>query len=198
MSKVYTEATMSLDGFIADASHGGIEHLFGWYGNGEVTVPTARADMSFQVSAASAGHLRKLLDNIGALVVGRRVFDLAEGWGGRHPLGVPLVVLTHQAPEQWRDSDAPFTFVDDGIESAVKTARQLAGGREVGVNGGTIARQCLDAGLLDEIRVNLAPVLLGEGVPFFGSLGVAPVALDGPHVVEGTGVTHLTYQVRRG
>ncbi|WP_434742611.1 dihydrofolate reductase family protein [Micromonospora sp. SH-82] len=197
-SGVYAEASMSLDGYIADPDQGGFDQLFQWYGNGDVHTPTAKPDLPFWTSPASADHLRRrTMGETGALVVGRRLFELTAGWDGQHPLDKPVVVVTHQVPYGWPRDDAPFTFVTDGIASAIDHARELAGGRWVGVNGGTITRQCLEAGLLDEIRVNLVPVLLGDGVPFFGRLGVGPVELDNPTVVEGDRVTHLYYRVRR-
>jgi dihydrofolate reductase len=198
MSTVFTSASMSLDGYIAGPSDQGFEHLFAWYGNGDVAVPTSQPEMTFQLTAPSAKHFRELMDRTGALVVGRRLFDMTGGWGGNHPLGSPVVVLTHRVPDGWPREDAPFTFVTDGIERAVAAARELAGDKMVGVNGGMIARQCVDAGLLDEVYVDLVPVLLGEGTPFFGELGTTPVLLDGPvSVVEGDRVTHLRYRVRR-
>lgn len=198
MTRVFTGASMSLDGYISGPSETGFEHLFKWYENGDVAMPTTHADMTFRLSAASAEYFRTLVDATGALVVGRKLFDAMSGWGGNHPLGAPVVVVTHRAPPQdWPHEDAPFTFVTDGIESAIEQAKALAGDKEVGVNGGTIARQCLNAGLLDEIRVDLIPLLLGGGTPFFDQLEGAPVELEGPtSVTEGTGVTHLRYRVR--
>lgn len=197
MSKVYTGASMSLDGYIAGPGETGFEHLFKWYGNGDVVVPTTHPEMTFRTTAASAEHLRKLTDMTGALVVGRRLFDSTDAWGGNHPLGKPVVVVTHSVPEGWPRDDAPFTFVTDGIERAIEQAKALAGDKIVGVNGGTIAQQCLDAGLLDEIWVDLVPVLLGGGTPFFDQLKRVPVELEGPDsVVEGSDVTHLRYRVR--
>ncbi|GAA3445045.1 dihydrofolate reductase family protein [Planomonospora venezuelensis] len=197
MSKVYTAASMSLDGFISGPGETGFEHLFAWYGNGDTAVQTANPEMTFHPSAVSAEHVRSLFEDTGALVVGRKLFDQTGGWGGTHPMDRPVVVVTHNVPEGWPREDAPFTFVTDGIESAVERAKAIAGDRAVGVNGGTIARQCLDAGLLDEIWIELVPVLLGGGTPFFEQLGNAPVVLEGPvSVVEGTGVTHLRYRVR--
>jgi dihydrofolate reductase len=108
-----------------------------------------------------------------------------------------VVVVTHSVPDGWPREDEAFTFVTDGIEHALETAKALAGDKVVGVNGGAIARQCLDAGLLDEIWVDLVPVLLGGGTPFFDQLKDVPVELEGPTVVEGSGVTHLRYRVRR-
>jgi dihydrofolate reductase len=198
MTKVYTGASMSLDGYISGPAETGFEHLFKWYGNGEVEVPTAHPELTPRLTPASAEHFRNLIDMTGALVVGRKLFDSTNAWGGNHPMGVPVVVVTHSVPEGWPHDDAPFTFVTDGIERAVEQAKALAGDKVVGVNGGTIARQCLEAGLLDEIWVDLVPVLLGGGTPFFDQVKGAPVELEGPlSVVQGTDVTHLRYRVRR-
>jgi dihydrofolate reductase len=113
-------------------------------------------------------------------------------------MDVPVVVVTHHVPDGWPPEGESFVFVTDGIESAVAKATELAGDKWVGVNGGTIARQCLEAGLLDEVHVDLVPVLLGDGIPFFGNVKGAPIQLDGPfRVREGLGVTHLAYAVRK-
>lgn len=198
MTKVYTGASMSLDGYISGPGETGFEYLFKWYDNGDVEVRTAHAELTVHPTAVSAEHVRGIFENTGALVCGRKLFDSMGGWGGEHPMGVPTVVVTHSAPDGWPREGGPFTFVTDGIESAVEQAKALAGDKAVGVNGGTIARQCLDAGLLDEIWVDLVPVLLGGGTAFFDELQVAPVELEGPiSVVEGTDVTHLRYRVRR-
>jgi dihydrofolate reductase len=198
MTKVFTQASMSLDGYISGPAYSGFDHLFRWMSNGDVAVPTARPDMTPNLTPPSAEHFRSIIDNTGALVVGRRLFDFTSGWSGQHPLGAPVVVVTHSVPDDWPHKDAPFTFVTDGIESAIDQAKALAGDKLVGVNGGVIARQCLAAGLLDEIWVDLVPVLLGAGTPFFDELANPPVELDGPiSVVEGTGVTHLRYSVRQ-
>ncbi|MEU1245658.1 dihydrofolate reductase family protein [Micromonospora arida] len=160
--------------------------------------PTADPELTFRTSATSARHLRALTERTGALVVGRRLFDITSGWGGRHPLDVPVVVVTHRVPEGWAPENDSFVFVTDGIESAIARAKAIAGDKEVGVNGGTIAAQVVEAGLLDEVHVELVPVLLGAGVPLFADLKIAPLQLDGPFsVVEGDGVTHLAYRVRR-
>jgi dihydrofolate reductase len=197
MSKVYTGASMSIDGYIAGPNESGFEHLFKWYASGDVEVPTTNPQMTLRMTPASAERWRSVLDMTGALVVGRKLFDSTGGWGGNHPMGLPVVVLTHKAPDDWPE-DTPFTFVTDGIESAIATAKELAGDKVVGLNGGTIASQALDAGLLDEIWVDLVPVLLGGGTPFFEQLATAPVELEGPvSIVEGRDVTHLRYRVRR-
>ena len=120
---------------------------------------------------------------------------------GRHTLDVPVVVVTHRVPADWAEAhpDAPFTFVTDGVEAAVARAQEMAGDRVVAVAGGTIARQCLDLGLLDEVAVDLVPVVLGEGNrPFFGRLASHGVLLGDPTVcVRGDRVTHLVFPVLR-
>lgn len=177
MGRVAAELTMSLDGFVADPSDG-VEHLFGWHGNGPVAVETDGPDMTWHVSEASAGHLRGVMEEAGAVVSGRRLFDHTRGWGGHHPVGVPVFVVSHSVPEGWPREDAPFTFVTDGVASAVAQAKEAAGDRWVGVAGPDIAQQCLNLGLLDQVRVNLVPVLLGAGIPFFAKLAETPVHLD--------------------
>jgi len=129
MTKVFTGASMSLDGYISGPAETGFEHLFKWYGNGDVVVPTTHPEMTFHMSAVSAEHVRNLIDNTGALVVGRRLFDSTGAWDGNHPMGRPVVVVTHNVPEGWPREDAPFTFVTDGIESAIEQAKALAGDR---------------------------------------------------------------------
>lgn len=194
MALVIANMSMSLDGFIADPSDG-VEHLFGWYNNGDVTVPTADAQWTFHTSAASAAYLRETFANVGALIAGRHLFDVANGWGGNHPAGVPVFVVTHSVPDGWPRAGAPFTFVTDGVESAVAQARAVAGDKIAAVGSANIAQQCLNARLLDGIAVDLVPVLLGEGIRFFDHLTRAPVKLEDPRVIEGTGVTHLYYRV---
>ncbi|MGV9772310.1 dihydrofolate reductase family protein [Streptosporangium sp. NPDC003464] len=124
-------------------------------------------------------------------------FECFVGWGGNHPMDVPVFVVSHSVPDGWPREDAPFTFVGDGIESALAQARAVAGEKMVGVATATLTQQYLNAGLLDEIWVNLVPVLLGRGIRFFDNLAGAPIELEGPTVVEGSGVTHLCYRVRR-
>jgi dihydrofolate reductase len=197
MTKVYTGASMSLDGYISGPNESGFEHLFKWFGNGEVEVPTAKPDMTMRMTPVSAEHWREVMDMSGALVVGRKLFDYTSGWGGLHPMGVPVVVLTHSVPDDWEREGEHFTFVTDGIESAIEKARELAGDKGVGLNGGTIASQALSARLLDEVWIDLVPVLLGGGTPFFDQLQGAPFELEGPvSVTEDIDVTHLRYRVR--
>ena len=105
------------------------------------------------------------MDSVGAIVVGRTLFDFTDGWGGRHTMDAPVVVVTHEVPTDWvaAHPDAPFTFVTDGVEAAVAAAQEIAGDRVVAVAAGTIARQCLELGLLDEVAVDLVPVVMGAG-----------------------------------
>src|SRR4029079_11102246 len=115
----------------------------------------------------------------------------------------PVFVLTHRPPAEWPSpqtpptEEAPFTFVTDGIERAIAQAKETAGGRVVGVNPGSIAGQTLKAGLLDEVWVELVPVLLGTGVRLFGDVAKPPVLFENPRVTEGDAVTHLIYTIKR-
>lgn len=201
MGKVNAGATMSLDGFIAGPNDTGFDLLFKWYSAGDVEVPfpdsTAEVPAS-HVSPATAELLQKEIAGWGALVVGRHLYDLTNAWNGRHPLDVTTVVLTHNPPDDRPAADENFVFVTDGIEAAVAKAKEIAGDRNVAVNGGQMARQALEAGLLDEIGVDLVPVILGEGTPLLADLESGPLEFEGPYlVVEGTGVTHLRYRIKK-
>lgn len=197
MSSVIAIMSMSLDGYVADRSDG-VGDVFDWYfSSGDVAFNAGGAHpMTFKVSEASAAHLRGLWSELGAVLTGRRTFDKAGGWGGRHAWG-PAFVLTHQIPAGWPRPDSTVHFVTDGIESAVRQARAAAGGKSVGVHGADTIQQLLNAGLLDEISVDIAAVLLGSGVRLFEHLAGAPAALGSPTVIQGVGVTHLRYPVRR-
>ena len=194
MTEVIALMSMSLDGYVADANDG-VDEVFDWYFAGDVEVPTASPDFTFRVSEPSAGHLRSLQAEIGAVLTGRRTFDRAHGWGGQHPWGIPALVVTHQVPDGWPRPGSTVEFVTDGIESAVARARSAAGPKSVGVHGAQTIQQCLEAGLLDAIHVDLAAVLLGDGVRLFDHLANTPAVLGDPSVVAGVGVTHLRYPV---
>ena len=195
MSKLIAVMSMSLDGFVADASNG-VAEVFDWYvGSGDVEIHTGgSAPMTFTVSEPSAEHLRGLTSELGAMLTGRRTFDLAQGWGGNHAWG-PAFVLTHHVPDGWPRPDSTVHFVTDGLESAVNQARAAAAGRSVGVHGADTIQQCLNAGLLDEIHVDVAAVLLGSGVRLLEHLDSTPAVLGNPTVTPGVGVTHLRYPV---
>jgi dihydrofolate reductase len=197
MGQVIANASMSLDGYIAKDDNT-IGRLFDWLQNGAVEIPTATDDITLHVSSASAEYLRQWLDGLGALVCGRTLFDFTGGWGGTHTMGVPVVVVTHEVPVDWMEAhpQAPFHFVTDGVESAVAKAQAIAGERTVAVTAGTIARQCLELGLLDAVAVDLVPVVMGSGRPYFGELAVDDVLLGDPTVcVQGDRVTHLLFSV---
>jgi len=134
---------------------------------------------------------------VGALVCGRTLFDFTGGWGGTHTIGVPVVVVTHRVPTDWVDAhpEAPFSFVPDGVAAAVAKAQALAGERTVAVTAGTIARQCLALGLLDAVAVDLVPVVMGQGRPYFGELSVDGLLGDPSVCIQGDRVTHLVFPV---
>jgi dihydrofolate reductase len=192
-------ACVSLVGYIAGPNESGFEHLFAWYEAGNLELRSTHPEIPFTLTAPDHRYLTGYLDVVGVLVVGRRLFDLVDGWGGIHPLDRPVVVVSHSVPQDWvaAHPGAPFTFVTDGLEAAIKRARVIAGKRNVGVTAGTLARQCLELGLLDEVWFDLVPVLLGGGVSFFDGLSAGPILLDGPEIIEGARVTHLRYVVRR-
>jgi dihydrofolate reductase len=194
MTKIYTGASVSLDGYISGPGETGFEHLFKWYGNGDVSYQMG--DMTLQMTEGNIRHVEMLRELTGALIVGRKLFDYTSGWDGKHPLGVHTVVVTHSMPEGWERAGEWFTFVD-GIEAAVEVAARHAGEQVIGANGGMIASQLLEKGLLDEVWPDLVPVILGNGTPFFS--GVSAAALEGPvSVDEQLDVTHLRYRFNRG
>ena len=195
MANVIAALTMSVDGFIAHEDDS-VGYLFDWYGSGEAEVRWPGMGMVSHVAPPSAAYLEDTIKRAGALVVGRRVYDYTNGWGGSHPLGVPLFLVTHRPPQEWPVPDAPFTAVPEGVAAAIEMARAVAGGKAVALAGPAIIQQALDLDLVDEIAVDLAPVLLGKGVRFFGELAHAPVLLDDPEVTESTRVTHLRFRVR--
>jgi len=172
--------------------------VFGWYfTSGDVEVHTGGSDpMTFKVSEPSAEHLRSRTSGLGAVLTGRRTFDVARGWDGNHAWG-PAFVVTHHIPAGWPRPNSTVHFVTDGIESAVDQAKAAAAGKSVGVHGANTIQQLLNAGLLDEISVDIAAVFLGSGVRLFDHLAVTPAVLGNPTVIPGVGITHLRYQVRK-
>jgi len=202
MGKVNVELSMSLDGFVAGPNDNpdnglgdGGDALFAWYENGDTEFPLPGTDMVFHVSSASANYLREEWGSLGAMICGRRMFDIARAWGGYPPGGGTCFVVTHHPPQEWIKPGSPFVFVTDGIESAIRQAQQVAGDRTVSVSSASIMQQAVQAGLLDEILVDLTPVLLGSGVRLFDHLGRAPIQLEQIAVVQGKGVTHIKYRV---
>lgn len=195
MGQVISSAAMSLDGYIAKDDNT-IGRLFDWLQNGSVEVPSASGDITFHMSPASAEHWKQWVDGLGALVCGRTLFDFTGGWGGRHTVDVPVVVVTHRLPTDWVDAhpDAPFHFVTDGVEAAVAKAQAIAGDRTVAVTAGIIAGQCLELGLLDAVAIDLVPVVMGKGRPYFGELSGDDFTLGDPSAcLQGDRVTHLVF-----
>ena len=202
MGKVSTGLSMSLDGFIAGPNDGperplgeGGERIFAWYSGGDTEYRLPGTEMVFRISLQSAELLREAHGKMGAFVTGRRTFDITNGWGGSPPLGVPTFVVTHTVPQEWVYEGSPFTFVTDGVESVIEKAREAAGDKDVAVGAASIVQQCIRAGLLDEIHVDLVPILLGGGVRLFDHLGGEPIELERTRVVEAPGVIHLTFRV---
>lgn len=195
MGKILTHMTMSLDGYIADPEDQPAE-LFDWYTAGEVSVPSANEAVAFNVDEQSAAVLRELTRNVGAIVSGRRLFDIAKGWNDHHPGGAPVVVVTHQPPpdasRKW-----PRTRFVAGVEAAIERAREIAGDKDVTIASASVIQQALALGLVDEVCVSLAPVIFGEGIPYFSKLPQGHFMLDDPIVVQGRRALHLRYPVRR-
>ena len=193
MGKVVTSITMSLDGFIAGPDDD-VQHLFKWYFSGTTDVPMQDGRMVLKVSPESAKLLQEAIRTTGAMVAGRRMFDVAHAWAG-HPPIAPCFIVTHNVPQEWVKEGSPFTFVTNGVESAIEQAKAVAGDKNVAVATATITQQCLKAGLLDEINIDLAPVILGDGIRLFDNLGPEPIQLESTRVFEAPGVTHLGFRI---
>ncbi len=193
MGTVVVYASVSVDGFIADEDDQP-GPLFDWLTSGDVPLDDSGA---LTVSQTSYDHTRPYWDGIGVTIAGRHVFDLTDGWDGKPPSGIGhVVVVTHRPmPEGW-DPEAPFSFVD-GVEAAVARAQELAGDRTVEVAAGDVGGQVLAAGLVDEVRMDVVPVVFGSGKRFFGSVDVQHLLEDPDVVLQGNRVLHLRYRVRR-
>ncbi|GAA2210313.1 dihydrofolate reductase family protein [Nonomuraea monospora] len=193
MSKVVMYSTVSVDGFIADTNDQ-VGPLFDWLSNGDVPLD---ATGDIKVSQPSHDYIRPYWDEIGVTVVGRHVFDLTNGWNGKPPAGIDhLVVVTHRpTPETW-NPNAPFHFAD-GIETAMAKAQELAGDRTVEVAAGDVGGQVLAAGLVDEVAMDVVPVVFGSGKRYFGTVDAQHLLADADVVVRGDRVLHLRYRVRR-
>ncbi|MEU0534267.1 dihydrofolate reductase family protein [Amycolatopsis tolypomycina] len=193
MGKVVMYSSVSVDGFIADEKDQP-GPLFDWLTSGTVPLDESGA---LKVSQTSHDYTRRYWDGIGATIVGRHVFDLTDGWDGTPPAGIDhVVVVTHRpAPEGWNPA-APFHFAD-GIDAAVAKAQQLAGDRTVEVAAGDVGGQVLAAGLVDEVRMDVVPVVFGAGKRYFGTVDAQHLLADPDAVIQGNRVLHLRYQVRR-
>jgi dihydrofolate reductase len=215
MPRFFLEISMSLDGFVAGPNatleqplgKGG-EHLHEW------VYPLASWRGPHGLEGGETGPdddlMRETLARAGAVVMGRRMFSGGAGpwaddpnadawWGDEPPFHMPVFVLTHHEREPVvKEGGTTFHFVTDGIESALGQARTAAGDKDVQLSGGaSVAQQYLGAGLLDELSIHVAPMLLGGGTSLFGELGTAAPGLVLTSVVESPRVTHLRYEVVR-
>jgi dihydrofolate reductase len=194
MDAVISHMTMSLDGFVANLDDDPQE-IFEWYSIGPVTVPSDNPDVELTVDADSARVLNGIVEATGALIAGRHLFDITNGWDDRHPIGAPVVVVTHEPPE---DADRwPRTrFVGD-VETAVAVAREIAGDKTVCISSPTIAQQAIELDLVDAVWVSIAPVLFGSGKRYFDNMS-RHVRLEDAEVFPGKRALHLRYPVVKG
>lgn len=200
MSKVVIDMSVSLDGFVAGPDdgkadplgrHGGM-HIFDWYFSGqeEYRDPLFRPE-----PGANRNEVERMFAESGAFIFGRRTYEIADGWGGSHPVNrVPVFVLTHDPPADFPRGPSNLTFVTDGIESAIDQARAVAGDKDIKLGGASPGKQALAAGLCDEILIHLAPYLLGGGVRLFDPLPDG-IRLEKLSVTDGPLATHLRYRV---
>lgn len=188
MSTVVMHNVVSVDGFIADAQDQ-VGSLFEWYGNGDVELGPSR------ISQVSADYVKPIWDSIGTLVIGRHLFDMTNGWEGKPPAAEHVVVVSHRPkPEGWHP-EASYHFVDD-VAQAIAKAKDLAGERNVAVAAGDVGGQALALGLVDEVAMDVVPVVFGSGKRYFGSVDGQHL-LEDPHVViQGDRVLHLKFRVR--
>lgn len=201
MAKVFTALAISADGFIAGPHDGpgnplgdGGRPLFDWYFDGDTP---SRYYPNFKLSAPSAAVFDRICERTGAVISGRRTYEISNAWGGRGPLaGVPLFVLTHEPPDEPPASDPPYTFVQEGIADAVERAKHTADERQadVALMGSAPVREALAHDLLDELTLHQVPILLGGGVRLLESF---PTDVRLNAVVHAPGVTHITYEMVR-
>jgi dihydrofolate reductase len=198
MARVVLQAVVSVDGYIAYPDDT-VGPLFDWYFNGDTELSATGSGWTFPVSRTSADHVQPFWDAIKVAVIGRHLFDTTNGWDGKPAAGDHLVVITHRPlPEEWLADhpDAPF-HTADSVETGIALAKRLAGDGLVSVAAGDVGGQAFSAGLVDEVAMDVAPVVMGEGVRFFGS-HAGTVLLDDPdHVVRGDRVLHVRYTVKR-
>ncbi|BCL80474.1 deaminase [Ktedonobacteria bacterium brp13] len=194
MGQITTGFSMSLDGYVAGPDDD-VSLVFKWMTSGDTNLTASKGDgdIELKVSEKSVEVFEEAIEQIGALVAGRRLFEMTHGWGGKHPVNAPVVVVTHRPAPEWVKADWPVTFANS-IESAIEQAKAIAGDKKVAIASTTILHQCLRAGLVDEIHVDLVPYLLGAGVRMFDTLD-APIELKSTSIIPSTGVTHLTFRI---
>ena len=203
MGIVTAHMSMSLDGFVAGPNAGAGNPL----GDEGVLIQQWMFDLaSFREMQGLSGgqtnkddeELRERFAPTGAVVMGRRMFDEGEEpWGDNPPYHMPVFVVTHQARDRLvKEGGTTFTFVTDGIESALQQAKAAAGDKNVNISGGAdIVQQFIKAGLLDELEIHLAPLLFGEGIRLFEGMGPEHIELENIRVVASPKVTHLRFRV---
>jgi dihydrofolate reductase len=202
MTKVVIDMSMSLDGFVAGPDdgkefplgrHGGM-HIFDWYFSG---TEAFRNPLFRPEPGPNRDEVERMFAQSGAFIFGRRTYEIANGWDGDHPVNsAPIFVLTHHPPANYPRGPSNLTFVTDGIESAIRQARAVAGGKDIKLGGSSPGKQALAAGLCDGIIVHLAPYLLGGGVRLFDALP-SGIRLEKLSVTDGPFATHLRYGVVR-
>lgn len=200
MRKTIMAAVVAADGFIARPD-GEVGPLFDWFGNGHVewSWDDLEGEGAMRTTQASRDFVKAVYTQIGVVVMGRKLFDQTNGWGGVPAAGDHVVVVTHKGPTDWEFAGtAPFTFVTEGLEAAIAQAQEIAGDRIVDLAAGEIGGQALRLGLVDQVVMHVVPVVFGEGRPFFGAMGPGDVTLANPSLVaQGDRVTHLLYDVER-
>ncbi len=198
MATVIMHAVVSVDGFIAGVDDE-VGPLFDWYFNGDHPIADEASEerhARFRVGARSQEHVRSFWASIGATIQGRHLFDLTNGWEAEPPAGDHLVVVSHRPkPEGWHpEADVPFF---DDVAAAVEDARRRAGDRVVAVCAGDVGGQALALGLVDEVAMDVVPVVFGTGKRYFGALDGQRLLEDPSLVIQGDRVLHLRYPVRR-
>lgn len=187
---------MSLDGFIADPKDDP-GRIFDWYFNGDNPSKYSSDTLPFKLSRDDSRYFDESTKIIGSIVAGRRTYEVSKAWGGSFFIPVPFFVVTHKPPRRVPKGITKFTFVTDGIESAIEQAKAAAGSKTVGIMGANVAGQCIMAGLLDEIRVHIAPFLLGDGIRLFSHLGAHLVELERTRVIKSSsGMTQIHFNVK--
>ena len=198
MGKVVIDMSISLDGYITGPNDSFKqplgekgEVLHDWLFSGD---QASQVNEFFKLSEANRVVHDKSQKNAGAMIVGRGMYDAVNGWEGSHPnIGVPVFVVTHREPEEVPQGTTPFTFVLDGVVSAVKKAKAISGGKEIGVAGASIAQQCLKADLVDEVFLHIVPVILGKGKRLFKEF----TSLEIVEVIDAPDVTHIRYKINQ-
>ncbi|MBO0852176.1 MAG: dihydrofolate reductase family protein [Nocardia sp.] len=199
MGKVIMHAVVSVDGFIAD-DNDEVGPLFDWYFNGDVPLVDDEAleqnHVPFRLGRRSYEYVRPFWDSIGSIIQGRHLFDLTNGWEAQPPAGEHLLVVSHRPKPQGWHPEADVPFFDD-IAAAVAEAQRRAGDRVVCVCAGVVGGQALAAGLVDEVAMDVVPVVFGSGKRYFGQVDTRHMLEDPDVVIRGDRVLHLKYRVRR-